>query len=185
MRHDLRNKPLFRLLFALKPTVVIARQTDHFAQMIAADAPRILPEHQHVTLAVTSDQVDYPYRAVKSLLRAGTRVMAEPFDLPLDRLSSTNRSVALRPSRSVPLLNALQHAIVAGMQAEGVAIRPDWTFSPHQTLFYRRGSPEQRRIDGFTWRVEDFVLLCSHVGHAHHEILGTWPLKGDGQYSLF
>jgi 2'-5' RNA ligase len=111
--------------------------------------------------------------------------MAEPFDLPLDRLVMSNRSVALRPSRAIPLLNTLQRAIISAMQEEGVALRPDWTFSPHQTLFYRPGQPDQRRVDGFTWRVEDFVLLCSHVGRTHHEILATWPLKGDGQYRLF
>lgn len=185
MRHDLRIKPLFRLLFALKPTPVIARQTDHFAEHLAGESPRISCDHQHVTLAVTVDHVDYPYAVVKALLRAGTTIMAEPFDLPLDRLSVSNRSVALRPSRTVPLLNALQERIVSAMRGAGVALRPDWGFSPHQTLFYRAGSPEQRRIEGFTWRVEDFVLLCSHVGRTHHEILGTWPLKGDGQYNLF
>jgi len=29
------------------------------------------------------------------------------------------------------------------------------------------------------------VLLCSHVGRTHHELLGRWPLRGSGQYSLF
>ena len=185
MRHDMRTRPLYRLLYALKPTPVIARQTDHFADGLGGGARRVRPEHQHVTLAVTADHVDYPYHVIKALLRAGTTIMAEPFDLLLDRLSVSNRSVALRPSRTVPLLHALQKDIAVAMGGAGVALRPDWRFSPHQTLFYKDGLPEQRRIDGFTWRVEDFVLLCSHVGHSRHDILGTWPLKGDGQYKLF
>lgn len=185
MRHDLRIKPLYRLFYALKPTSVIAHQTDHFAAMLGGATRMVRPEHQHVTLAVTADHVDYPYAVVKALLRAGTTVMAEPFDLPLDRLSFGHQSAALRPSRAVPLLNALQQSIIAAMRGAGVALRPDWSFSPHQTLFYRAGPTEQRGVEGFTWRVEEFVLLCSHVGHTHHEILGTWPLKGDGQYELF
>jgi len=185
MRHDMRTKPLYRLLFALKPTPVIARQTDHFASSIGGSEDRILPDHQHLTLAVTADHVDYPYAVVKALLRAGTGITAEPFDLVLDHLSFSSRSAALRPSRAVPLLGDLQRSVTAAMHGAGVALRPGWSFSPHQTLFYRDGRPEQRKVEGFSWRVEQFVLLCSHVGHRRHDILGTWPLTGDGQLSLF
>jgi 2'-5' RNA ligase len=83
------------------------------------------------------------------------------------------------------LLNALQRSIIDAMKGAGVAMRPGWSFSPHQTLFYRNGRPEQRRIEGFHWRVEQFALICSHVGRTRHKTLGTWPLTGDGQYSLF
>lgn len=185
MRHDIRFKPLHRLFFALKPSPMVARQTDHLADSLGGGEQRILPEHQHVTLAVTADYADYPYAVIKALLRAGTAVMAEPFDLRLDRLSYSGRSAALRPSASVPLLNQLQRSIIGAMGGAGVAVRPGWSFSPHQTLFYREGAPEQRRIEGFVWSVEQFVLLCSHVGHRRHDILGSWTLKGDGQYSLF
>ena len=185
MRHDLQSKPLYRLLYALKPTLRIARQTDHFADTLGMSGHRVRPEHQHVTLAITADHPVYPYEAIKALQRARSGVRAEPFDLPLDRLSFSNRSAALRPSRKIPPLHALQREIVAAMGGQGIGLRPDWSFRPHQTLFYREGRPETRRVDGFTWRVEQFLLLCSHVGRTRHEILGTWPLKGDGQYSLF
>ena len=185
MRHDIRAQPLYRLVFALKPSPVIARQTDHLAETLGSGESRIRPEHQHVTLAVTADYVEYPYAVIKALLRAGTTVMADPFDLRLDRLSFSNRSAALRPSRSVPLLNQLQRSIIDAMRGVGVALRPGWSFSPHQTLFYRDGPPSQRGIDGFSLSVDQFVLLCSHVGHTHHEILSTWTLKGDGQLELF
>lgn len=185
MRHDILTKPMYRLIYALKPAAVIARQADYLADSLGGGDRRILPEHQHVTLAVTADYLDYPYAVIKALLRAGTMVKAEPFELTLDRLSLSNRSAALRPSRSVPLLNQLQRSIIDAMRGARVALRPDWSFSPHQTLFYRGGRPEQRLIEGFHWQVDQFVLLCSHVGHTHHEILGTWPLKGDGQYRLF
>ena len=184
MRHDMRAKPMYRLIYALKPAPVIARQTDYLADSLGGGDGRIRPEHQHMTLAVTADYLDYPYAVIKALLRAGTTVKAEPFDLSLDRLSFSNRSAALRPSRSVPPLNQLQRSIIDAMRGAGVALRPDWSFSPHQTLFYREGRPEQRPIEGFHWQVDQFALLCSHVGHTHHEILGTWPLNGDGQYRL-
>lgn len=179
------TQTLFRLFYALKPTPLIARQTDHFSETIASGARRVAREHQHVTLAITCDYDDYPYAVIKALLRAGTGVMAEPFDLRLDQLSIGNRSAALRPSQAVPLLNALQKAISAGMKGAGVMSRPGWSFSPHQTLFYRDGRPEQRRVEGFSWHVDQFMLVCSHVGRTHHETLATWRLNGSGQYSLF
>ncbi|KKW92364.1 MULTISPECIES: 2'-5' RNA ligase family protein [Sphingobium] len=179
------SQSLFRLFYALKPSLLIARQTDHFAETIAGDARRIAVEHQHVTLAISCDYDDYPYAVIKALLRAGTGIKAEPFDLRLDRLSIGNRSAALRPSHSVPLLNALQRQIATAMKGAGVLSRPGWSFSPHQTLFYRDGPPEQRRVEGFSWHVDQFMLVCSHVGRTHHETLATWRLNGSGQYKLF
>lgn len=176
---------LFRLFFALKPSPLIARQTDHYAETIAEGARRIAVDHQHVTLAITCDYADYPYAVVKALLRAGTGVTGEPFDLRLDRLSMGNRSAALRPSHRVPLLNALQQQIAAKMRGAGISMRPGWSFSPHQTLFYREGRPDQQRVEGFCWHVDQFMLVCSHVGRTHHETLATWSLSGSGQYSLF
>lgn len=176
---------LFRLFYALKPSPLIARQTDHFAETIADGARRIAVDHQHVTLAITCDYADYPYAVIKALLRAGTAVKAEPFDLRLDQLSIGNRSAALRPSHGVPLLGALQKQVAAGMKGAGVMPRPGWSFSPHQTLFYREGRPEHRRVEGFAWHVDRFMLICSHVGRTHHETLATWSLSGTGQYTLF
>ncbi|EQB32846.1 2'-5' RNA ligase family protein [Sphingobium ummariense] len=180
-----RQAPLYRLFFALKPTPLVARQTDHFTESLAGRVPRIRIEHQHLTLCITADHVDYPYAVIKALLRAGTRVAAEPFDLRLDHLSFSNRSVALRPSRAVPPLAALQRQVANAMTRAGIASRPGWSFSPHQTLFYRDGPVDQRAVEGFQWHVDRFVLVCSHVGHTHHETLATWPLQGSAQYSLF
>ena len=179
------TQTLFRLFFALKPSLPIARQTDHFAESIADGARRIAVDHQHMTLAITSDYVDYPHAVIKALLRAGAGVAAEPFDLRLDRLSIGHRSAALRPSHGVPPLTALQRRIVEGMSGEGIALRPGWRFSPHQTLFYHDGRPEQRRIEGFQWHVDQFMLVCSHVGRTHHRTLASWRLSGTGQYRLF
>lgn len=185
MRHDGRAAPLYRLFFALKPTPVIARRTDHFVEGLAPGVPRVAMDRQHMTLGISADRVDYPYETIKALLRAATAVMADPFDLPLDRLSLGGRSAALRPSHRIAPLHALQAQIATTMQRAGVASWPDWTFSPHQTLFYRDGPAGQSPVEGFCWRVEDFVLICSHVGRTRHDLLGRWPLRGGAQYTLF
>jgi 2'-5' RNA ligase len=180
-----RAAPYYRLFFALKPPPVVARRVDHFAELLAPGADRILLAHQHVTLGITTDWPDYPYELVKALLRAATGLMAEPFDLLFDQLSYGGRSAALRPSRGIPPLKALQHQVAAAMKRAGATSRPGWSFSPHQTLFYRDGAPGPQPIAGFGWRVEEFVLICSHVGRTRHETLGRWPLRGGAQYSLF
>lgn len=182
--HD-RTTTLYRLFFALKPPPVVARQIDHFAETLAPGQPRILIDHQHVTLGITSDRIDYPYEQVKALRRAALSIAAEPFDLILDHLSYGARSVALRPAKAIAGLKRLQDQVVTAMRRAEVGERPGWSFSPHQTLFYRDGRPDQQRIDGFGWRAEELVLVCSHVGRTRHETLGSWRLEGDGQYRLF
>ncbi|MEJ7933007.1 2'-5' RNA ligase [Sphingobium sp. AN558] len=176
--------PCYRLFFAIKPDPVEARRIDHFAEGLAGTRPRIRLEHQHVTLAITQDHAIYPDALIGAMLGIGANIMAEPFDLMLDHLQFWAGSVALRPSRREPMLYALQREMGAAMSARGIALRPGWKFSPHQTLFHRKGSLDQRAIEGFCWRADRFMLVCSHVGHTRHERLGTWPLRGGAQYRL-
>ncbi|MES2174522.1 MAG: 2'-5' RNA ligase family protein [Pseudomonadota bacterium] len=180
-----RTSPLYRPFFALKPPPVVARQIDHFAATLAPGADRILPEHQHVTLGITTDWPDYPYELIKALRRAAAGIMAEPFDLMLDGVHVGGQSAALRPSRSIAGLKTVQQQVAAAMARAGATPRPGWRFSPHQTLFYSDARPSQQRIEGFGWHVDEVVLVCSHVGRTRHEIMGSWPLKGDAQYRLF
>jgi 2'-5' RNA ligase len=176
---------LHRLFFALKPACMEAHRIDAYVHEIARDARPIRVEHQHVTLAITGDFQSLPPVLVDAMRRAGEAVRAAPFDLRFDRLMASNRSLALRPGGTVPQLVALQHAIAAAMAQQGVPMRADWRFSPHQTLAYRKGAPGNRKIDGFGWRVEDFVLIHSHVGRTRHDELGHWRLAGDDQLALF
>lgn len=179
-----RTPSLYRLFFALKPPMVVARQIDHFAQELESESARIAPAHQHVTLGITADWPDYPYEQIKALRRSAGRIMAAPFDLWLDRVTMGGRSVALRPSHRIDGLKQVQQQVAEAMQRAGVTSRPGWRFQPHQTLFYRDGPPMQRRIAGFGWRVDSVVLLCSHVGRTRHDVVGTWPLQGNAQYRL-
>lgn len=180
-----RTGPPYRLFFAVKPPMPVARKIDHYAEILAGGGDRILAAHQHVTLGIAADAEAYPHGLIETLHMAATRIMADPFDLLLDRLSYGGRSAALRPSRSNIALARLQRQVADAMKKARAPLREDWTFSPHQTLFYRDGPPAQRTIDGFGWRVEDVALICSHVGRTKHETVGTWRLQGSAQYSLF
>lgn len=41
MRHDMRADTKYRLFFALKPSTIIARQTDHLAETLGGGERRI------------------------------------------------------------------------------------------------------------------------------------------------
>lgn len=179
---------LHRFFFALVPDIVTARRTDLFAEALAGGARRLPIAHQHMTLTITNDYEAPPPDLVTRLRKAADSVIAPPFDLTLDQLAVGNRSAALRPGRRVPALFALQGRLASAMRAVDVPMRIDYRFSPHATLFYRRGRPDNRPVPGFLWQVRHFVLIHSEVGRTRHNRLGCWPLTSDsvpdGQLAL-
>jgi 2'-5' RNA ligase len=179
-------KPLLahRFFFALRPDEVTARRTRAFAEQQFGETGMLRPDHLHITLAITED-FDQPFGAViERLLHVGASVAAPPFEVVLDRLSASSRSIALRPEHVLPPLRTLQSRIVEAMDRARVEMRAGWAFSPHQTLAYRSGTPFSRPVELFRWPARDFVLIHSFVGQTRHEILGRWPLE-DRQYRLF
>lgn len=166
-----------RWFFALKPDEVTARRTRAFAEEQLGEKGLLRPEHHHVTLALTEDFESEPAGLVDALLRAGADVAAAPFELILDKLVGSHRSVALRPRHALPSLRDLQKEIAGAMTWHGAAIREDWAFSPHQTLCYRPGTPFDRPVTPFRWTVEEFVLVHSFVGLSRHETIGRWALR--------
>jgi 2'-5' RNA ligase len=173
-----------RYFFALLPDEVTARRIHAFAECEFGAKGLIRTDRLHVTLAITAD-LDASYPAlVDALRRAGDAVSAAPFDLAFGQLSGGRRTAALRPTRNVPPLRALQSAIAHAMAAHGVPMRADWSFNPHVTLVYRDGEPMTRPVEGFSWSAREFVLIESFVGLTQHQILGRWALS-DAQPSLF
>ncbi|MBN8830587.1 MAG: 2'-5' RNA ligase [Sphingomonadales bacterium] len=167
---------LHRFFFALKPDEITARRTHAFAEGEIGAKGLLGPERHHVTMGITEDFLAIPGSLVDALLRAGEAVRADRFDLVLDRLSGGHGVVALRPSHVVRPLRELQARIDEAMAAQGLAMREGWTFSPHETLTYRKGTPFTRPIEGFRWNVTQFVLVHSHVGLHRHDIIGRWTL---------
>jgi 2'-5' RNA ligase len=172
----MKNHPvLHRLFFAIRPDPATARRTCAFAEPFAAGAPLLPPERQHMTIAITNDYTDYPGGAEETLRTIGDGILADPFEISLDRIVASRRSVALRPSSRIPAFSALADMLGARMVSAGLQ-RHGYRCSPHQTLFYRQGEPWQRRTEGFTWDVREFVLVHSEVGNSRHTIRGRWPL---------
>src|SRR5690606_25023346 len=121
-----------RFFFALKPDEETARRTHAFAEQTLGAKGLLVPAHHHVTLALTEDFAEEPPALVARLRHGGGLVAAAPFTLRLDRLVGSTRTVALRPGHAVRPLRNLQKAIAAAMAAQGIAMRRDWTFNPHE-----------------------------------------------------
>ncbi len=181
----MQHAVVHRFFFALMPDQITARRTHVFAERELGSKGLLEPERHHVTLWVSEDFPFTPGALIDALSRAGDAVRAGPFDFTLDRLSGGTGTVALRPSRVVRPLRDLQNRIAAAVAEQGAADRPGWSFSPHQTLTYRKGTPFSRPVPGFQWSVSEFVLIHSHVGLHRHDVIGRWtlrpPMEAQGQ----
>lgn len=153
---------------------------------IAPGLPRVGNDRLHSTLGITKDYNALPPRLVDDLRVIGDEISADPFNVTVDRLSGSEGSVALRPSRRNRAWRDLQAPVEEAMLRAG-ALRDGWRFSQHITLYYRSGAPFSQIIGGYGWPVEELLLIHSLVGAGEHRVLGRWPLRGrdDPQFKLF
>jgi hypothetical protein len=60
----------------------------------------------------------------------------------------------------------------------GVASERRPSFIPHATIAYGVARlPQSIVIAPVAWKARELALLVSHVGQAHHEVLGQWDLR--------
>lgn len=49
--------------------------------------------------------------------------------------------------------------------------------APHMTLSYQGRPVPETAIEPVRWRAHELVLIDSHVGLHHHEVLARWRLQ--------
>ena len=164
-----------RPFFALRPTPRIARQIAMAAELFGHGV--LPPERLHITLFILDDMPDLPAALGEALLGVGKGVALTPFEVTVDRLVGSQRSVALRPSGRNAGLTDLHAQLAMLARVAGIGVRDGWRFSPHLTLGYRDGPSTSERIAPVSWVADELVLIDSHVGATRHEVVGRWPLR--------
>ncbi|WP_375394168.1 2'-5' RNA ligase family protein [uncultured Sphingomonas sp.] len=166
-----------RLFFAIRPPLRLARRIANAASWFDARGQALAAERLHVTIDIIDDHADLPRGLVDTLMAAGNAVAAVPFDMAFDLAVGSPKSVALRPGRRNPGVEALRQRITAARERVGVVPRRDYRFGTHMTLGYRQGAPFTQGIAPLGWTAQEFVLIHSHVGRTRHDVLARWPLK--------
>jgi RNA 2',3'-cyclic 3'-phosphodiesterase len=115
--------------------------------------------------------------AIDAMATAATGLRAVP--IGFDRLGSMGQAA---PTALVLLCDpACQQAIAALRsrlarplrQRQFEVARPA---APHMTLVYGTGLVAERAIDPIRWAATRLVLVLSHHGRGHHELIREWPL---------
>lgn len=171
---------LHRLFFAILPPAIERARIGLTRDLLDAPIDPVANARLHLTLAITGDYPAFPDAVAERMLAIGGQVAADPFELVLERLSGSSRSVALRPAARCHGLGEVQRQLARDMAYWSLG-REGWSFSPHVTLGYRQGDPFLMPITPIAWEVTEFALIHSRVGATEHIALGRWPLEAAQQ----
>lgn len=167
---------LHRLFFGIRPPRAIA--DDMAALPLANGWPRRpnRADRIHMTLALTPDFLNMPLCLIEAFHDVGSSIAIEPFRLIFDRAVASENLLVLLPSEKLPHVGHFQKQLAEKIARAGLPLRKNVRFNPHITLSYQRGVPFDRAVESYSWLVEDFVLIHSHVGLTRHDLVGHWKL---------
>ena len=178
--------PLHRLFFGILRASETDKRIREEAWRWSDGARLVAPERHHITIGILDDHPTLPVGLVESMVAIGGSAAIKPFPIRFNRIDENGGSVVLLPDERNASLTSLRRQIVERMRRRGIRQRQGYSFSPHMTVAYRHGSISSQAIDAFSWAVDEFVLIDSHVGLSHHEVLGRWKLRepAEAQYQL-
>lgn len=140
-------------------------------------------ERLHLTLLWVAPEASH---ATTEAMRAvAARVHMAPADVRLDRLGRFERRAG-RPGpvvllssdpSALPDLLALQDRLQDEVLAAGFPARVLPHYQPHMTLLHDRRPVPIQSVGPYAWTASEFVLVRSHIGLRHYDILGLWPLR--------
>jgi 2'-5' RNA ligase len=73
-------------------------------------------------------------------------------------------------------LLALHQALGIALADTGERIKRQ-RITPHMTLSYRGKRIAETAIEAVRWRLQELVLIDSHVGAHRHDVIDRWPLR--------
>ena len=175
------------LFFALLPPPELAQQvaqaTAGWRATLGLSGRPMEPERLHLTLIWVAPEASPA--TIETLRAVAERVHMPPTPVRLDRLGRFERRAG-RPApvvllssnpSALPQLLALQQQLQEAVQAAGFPARVTPRYQPHMTLLHDRRPVPIQSVGPYAWTASEFVLVRSHIGLRHYDILGHWPLR--------
>jgi 2'-5' RNA ligase len=177
-----------RLFFALCPPPSTVPEVERAAEAVkTAGVIRgswLATDKYHLTLHFLGDHPALPGDLLERAKAAAVMVRSAPFQFALDNVSSFRGKwqspCVLRCARETDVaLRAFFRDLGDALTAQGLGHYVERRFTPHVTLAYGNNAlTEPIAVTPIIWPVSDFVLIDSHFGKSHHEVLETWRLSG-------
>ncbi len=176
---------LHRLFYALRPApgavqaIVEARR--QFCERHGLGGRPVAAGRLHVTLHWLADHAEFPRGLCDAAAEAASSLQAESFDVCFDHVGSIGTldspgPLVLTGGEGLAALRRFQRVLGDAMQAAGLGDYVRSRFKPHVSLLYPGTFVAREAIDPLEWRVEELLLIDSHVGEGVHEVCGRWPL---------
>jgi RNA 2',3'-cyclic 3'-phosphodiesterase len=175
-----------RVFFALQPPEPAASAIAALSRQLKADLGlkgKLIPVGRlHVTLNFFGNHVGLPQGLLQALSDAAGELRFEPFDVVFDRVMSFKAGGGRKPpfvlrggdEGLAPLMH-FRREIDDALARRRLAHSFDLRFTPHVTLMYGHKMVMEQAVAPITWRVSEFVLIDSLIGHGQHIVMGRWP----------
>lgn len=177
---------IHRLFFALLPDASTRERIAATATAVQAQhegGGRLIGAHRyHLTLQFLGDAHEFQADRAQAAQAAGAEVMAQAFQLRLDRVGSfRNRSIPwwLGSEQTPARLQALFDRLGVALAKRGVRVEGGHSLTPHVTIVRDAAAPVHppQAINAIDWWVSDFALIHSQLGARNaYTVLGQWPL---------
>lgn len=184
-----RDEPAhhYLLFFALLPpqdTVLMAAQVGGDLRRRHGLSHALMPpERMHMAVQpIVAFEHAIPALIVQAARRAAADAAAHAMALPItfDRAGSIGAQaptalVLLCDSKSRQVVSMFRRMLAHSLQRHGFS--PATRGAPHMTLVYGTEPVAEGAIEPIDWIADRMVLVVSHHGLGHHQLVGQWPLR--------
>ena len=171
-----------KLFFAIRPDADAAVEIDRIGaaldQRLRIGGDPLMPDRLHITLHVIGEFDETPRAVIDAAIQAGDAVVANTFDVVFDRAMTFvgAKAYVLGGGEGVESVKAFW--LKLGIELANIfSSFKKSSFTPHMTLSYKGRAVAEHPIEPIRWIASEFVLIDSHVGETHHEVVGRWPLR--------
>ena len=176
-----------RLFFALRPDAVAVQAIERATTLLKTASPirhRLLKAaNWHVTLHFLGDFADFPVELAERAKSVAAMFDSASFAFVLDRIASfRGRNQSPWVLRCTPDsetgLRAFWGRLGDALMRAGLGAELERRFTPHATIAYGDAELAQPiAVAPIHWDAREFVLIDSHIGRSHHEVIASWPLR--------